>query len=92
MQAVKRKKFNGQEACADNLALTPLPNSQKVYVTGKTPDVRVPMRRIDQSPTVLNGTTRVNPPFMYMTPPAPIPTKMRILTFVGDCRVCVLNG
>ncbi|WOV91266.1 MAG: phosphomethylpyrimidine synthase ThiC [Candidatus Zeuxoniibacter abyssi] len=63
MQAVKRKKFNGQEACADNLALTPLPNSQKVYVTGKTPDVRVPMRRIDQSPTVLNGTTRVNPPF-----------------------------
>ena len=50
MQAVKRKKFNGQEACADNLALTPLPNSQKVYVTGKTPDVRVPMRRIDQSP------------------------------------------
>ena len=45
------------------MALTPLPNSQKVYVTGKTPDVRVPMRRIDQSPTVLNGTTRVNPPF-----------------------------
>ena len=37
MQAVKRKKFNGQEACADNLALTPLPNSQKVYVTVKPP-------------------------------------------------------
>ena len=63
MSALKRKKFNGQEARVDDLALAPLPNSQKIYVTGKTPGVRVPMRKIDQSPTVLKGITRENPPF-----------------------------
>src|SRR6476469_6202526 len=40
-----------------------LPNSQRVYVEGKQPSVRVPFREITQSPSrELDGTLTPNPP------------------------------
>ena len=70
-----RKKFNGKEASADNLALSPLPNSRKIYVSGKNPGVRVPMREISQSPTVMNGVTRPNQPFLVYDTSGPYTDK-----------------
>ena len=43
--------------------IRPFPGSKKIYVTGSRPDLRVPMRRIDQSPTPLaDGSSEPNPP------------------------------
>jgi phosphomethylpyrimidine synthase len=42
-------KFLAVEAEVDHAAITPLPNSRKIYVTGSLPDVRVPMREISLS-------------------------------------------
>ena len=41
---------------------TPLPGSRKVYVTGSRPDLRVPMRVVDQSPTTGSFGDEPNPP------------------------------
>jgi len=43
----------------------PFPNSRKIYVNGRRPDVRVPMREIDQTDT--HGGTDVQP-----NPPIPV--------------------
>ena len=41
----------------------PIAGSQKIYVTGSRPDIRVPMREIRQSPTPLaDGKFEDNPP------------------------------
>jgi phosphomethylpyrimidine synthase len=42
-------KFLAVEAEVDHAAITPLPNSRKIYVNGSQPDVRVPMREISLS-------------------------------------------
>ncbi|HRK33910.1 MAG TPA: phosphomethylpyrimidine synthase ThiC, partial [Candidatus Hydrogenedentes bacterium] len=35
----------------DVITRTPFPNSRKVYIEGSSPDIRVPMREVQQSPT-----------------------------------------
>ncbi len=40
----------------------PFPSSRKVYVEGSRPDIRVPMREIEQSPTPGNFGAEENPP------------------------------
>lgn len=40
----------------ENLKTRPLPNSRKVYVTGSREDIRVPMRAISQSDSLVGGT------------------------------------
>ncbi|OOZ37668.1 phosphomethylpyrimidine synthase ThiC [Solemya velesiana gill symbiont] len=40
----------------------PFPNSRKIYVEGSRPDIRVPMREIQQSPTLINDGQEENPP------------------------------
>ncbi len=43
--------------------LDPFPNSKKIYIIGSRPDIRVPMREITLSDTVLeNGKREINPP------------------------------
>jgi phosphomethylpyrimidine synthase len=43
--------------------LQPFPASEKIYVTGSRPDLRVPLRRITLSPTRdFDGTLTANPP------------------------------
>ncbi|MDE5610969.1 MAG: phosphomethylpyrimidine synthase ThiC, partial [Odoribacter sp.] len=40
-----------------NITTEPLPGSEKIYVQGSRPDLKVPMRKIKLSPTIdLNGT------------------------------------
>ncbi len=41
--------FLAAQAEVDSAAVTPLPNSRKIYVTGSRPDLRVPMREISLS-------------------------------------------
>jgi len=42
-------KFLAATAHVDDAAVKPLPSSEKVYVTGSRPDLRVPMRAVSQS-------------------------------------------
>ena len=46
------------------ISTDPLPGSRKIYVEGSRPDLRVPMREIDQSPTRQSGdgSLKDNPP------------------------------
>ncbi|MFT0548876.1 phosphomethylpyrimidine synthase ThiC [Allopusillimonas ginsengisoli] len=54
--------FSALDATVDTAAITPLPCSRKVYLTGSRPDLRVPFREIsqDDTPTMLGGEK--NPP------------------------------
>jgi phosphomethylpyrimidine synthase len=55
-------KFLSASATVDAAAVTPLPNSRKVYVTGSRPDIRVPMREIHQHDTPASFGAEPNPP------------------------------
>ncbi|KND57071.1 Hydroxymethylpyrimidine phosphate synthase ThiC [Candidatus Paraburkholderia schumanniana] len=61
-------KFLSENAVVDAAAIAPLPNSRKVYVTGSTPDIRVPIREITQSDTPDGFGGEKNPPvYVYDT-------------------------
>ncbi|MFZ9406880.1 MAG: phosphomethylpyrimidine synthase ThiC [Burkholderiaceae bacterium] len=61
-------KFLAATASVDADAITPLPMSRKVHVTGSRPDIRVPMREISQSDTPAGMGAEPNPPiFVYDT-------------------------
>src|SRR5690606_14310536 len=52
----------------DTNAITPFPNSAKVFVAGSRPDIRVPMRAVSQSDTPASFGGEPNPPlFVYDT-------------------------
>jgi phosphomethylpyrimidine synthase len=56
----------------DAASTQPFPNSKKVYITGSRPDIRVPMREISLSETVLeNGVHEINPPVTVYDPSGP---------------------
>lgn len=40
----------------DTLEGTAFPNSKRIYITGTHPGVRVPMREIQLSPTLIGGS------------------------------------
>ncbi|WIX33743.1 phosphomethylpyrimidine synthase ThiC [Salinicola sp. JS01] len=48
---MKSPQFLSDTARVDSAAISPLPASTKIYVTGSRPDIRVPMREIALSPT-----------------------------------------
>ncbi len=61
-------RFISQAAHVDVAAISPLPNSRKVYVRGSRSDIAVPMREITQSDTTTVGGTEINPPlYVYDT-------------------------
>jgi phosphomethylpyrimidine synthase len=61
-------KFISSEAHVDAAAVAPLPNSQKIHVTGSRPDIRVPMREITQADTPTGFGGEKNPPiYVYDT-------------------------
>src|SRR5476651_161922 len=61
-------KFLSNDATVDQAAITPLPNSRKVYVEGSRPDIRVPMREISQADTPASFGFEANPPvYVYDT-------------------------
>ncbi|RMH65126.1 MAG: phosphomethylpyrimidine synthase ThiC [Bacteroidetes bacterium] len=46
----------------------PLPGSSRVYVTGSRPDLRVPMRKVEQAATAASFGAETNPPiYLYDT-------------------------
>ncbi len=55
-------QFVSQNAKVDEASVKPFPRSQKIYVTGSRPDIRVPMREISlfDTPTDMGGEK--NPP------------------------------
>ena len=55
-------RFYARDAQVDAAAITPLPNSRKIYVEGSRPDLRVPMREIAQSETAASFGAEQNPP------------------------------
>ncbi|MCG1040766.1 MULTISPECIES: phosphomethylpyrimidine synthase ThiC [Burkholderiaceae] len=59
---VANPKFLSESARVDDAAVTPLPNSRKIYVTGSRPDLRVPMREISQADTPTGFGGEKNPP------------------------------
>ena len=73
MSQVKKTDFSESQARVDDASIAPLPNSEKIYVTGSRPDMRVPMRKISQDDTptdmALSGkTSEENPPiYVYDT-------------------------
>jgi len=67
-----RAAFTAADAAVDSAAIAPLPRSSKVYVEGSRADLRVPMRRIEQSDTPVFGAPHVHgsePPTLEPNPP-----------------------
>jgi phosphomethylpyrimidine synthase len=57
-------RFFARDAHVDSAAVQPLPSSNKIYVTGSRPDVRVPMREVAQSDTPASFGAEKNPPIV----------------------------
>ncbi|HXF80837.1 MAG TPA: phosphomethylpyrimidine synthase ThiC [Usitatibacter sp.] len=61
-------QFIAAAAHVDDAAVRPLPRSSKVYVAGSRADIRVPMRRIEQTDTPASFGAEKNPPvYVYDT-------------------------
>ena len=54
--------FKAETATVDQAAITPLPKSRKIYVTGSRPDIRVPFRQIEQDDTPTGFGGEANAP------------------------------
>lgn len=52
-----------ETAAVDEASVQPFPNSEKIYVEGSRPDIQVPMREINLTPTPVEGSTPDNPVF-----------------------------
>ncbi|MDA8382072.1 MAG: phosphomethylpyrimidine synthase ThiC [Betaproteobacteria bacterium] len=52
----------GEAATVDQAAIQPLPRSRKIHVDGSRPDIRVPMREIEQTDSATRDGPRRNPP------------------------------
>ena len=61
-------QFLAATASVDQSAIAPFPNSEKVYIAGSRPDIRVPFRKIIQEDTPSQMGAEKNPPlFVYDT-------------------------
>ena len=63
-----KDEFFARDAAVDAAAVAPLPSSRKIYIEGSQPDIRVPMREIQQSDTPASGLSTEgaerNPPLV----------------------------
>ena len=67
-QTKSRETFSAKDARVDVHSVAPLPNSEKIYVTGSRDDMQVPMRKISQAVTPTDMGGEENPPiFVYDT-------------------------
>ncbi|HMW69881.1 MAG TPA: phosphomethylpyrimidine synthase ThiC [Nitrosomonas sp.] len=57
----KLETFTSETAQVDQAAVKPLPNSRKIYISGSSSDIRVPMREISQTDTVTQTGAEKNP-------------------------------
>ena len=64
----KNSDFAAEKALVDKAAIAPLPNSEKIYVSGSRSDIQVPLRKITQDETPTHMGRDDNPPiFAYDT-------------------------
>jgi phosphomethylpyrimidine synthase len=56
------QEFLQQTARLSEEVTRPFPGSRKIYLQGSRPDIRVPMREIEQTPTHINEGVEQNPP------------------------------
>lgn len=62
----KESKVTEPESC--NIKIDPYPASEKIYIEGSRPDIKVPMRKITLSDTPSNFGAKKNPPlYVYDT-------------------------
>ena len=54
--------FLAKTAQLSESVTAPFPASQKIFVTGSRPDIRVPMREVSQTPTRTDRGIEMNPP------------------------------
>ncbi len=54
--------FLSESAAVDCAAIEPLPNSRKIFLQGSRPDIQVPFREINLSPTPTKNGVEENPP------------------------------
>jgi len=67
MSAIPEDFVTKTSALSDEVT-RPFAMSRKVYVEGSRPDLRVPMREVEQTPTEINGGVEENPPiYLYDT-------------------------
>ncbi len=63
-----QSRFIASQAAVDRAAVEPLPRSRKIHVQGSRPDLRVPMRLVEQSDTPASFGAEANPPvYVYDT-------------------------
>jgi phosphomethylpyrimidine synthase len=81
-----------ESAKVDEQSVQPFTRSQKVYVQGSRPDIRVPMREIslDVTPTDFGG--EINAPVWSTTPPARTPTPTSSSTCAKAWAMCARPG
>ena len=58
------KDFLQKTAALSEEVTRPFPNSQKIYITGSRPDIRVGMRQVIQAPTPQAKGAEENPPII----------------------------
>jgi phosphomethylpyrimidine synthase len=61
MSAIPEEFINKTKSLSQEVT-RPFPKSQKIYVQGSRPDIRVPMREISQDPTAASFGAEENPP------------------------------
>ena len=90
-QTKSRETFSAKDARVDVHSVAPLPNSEKIYVSGSRDDMQVPMRKISQAVTPTDMGGEENPPiFVYDTsgaytdPNAEIDIRKGLLALRGD--------
>ncbi len=88
MSAIPEDFVNKTSALSEEVT-RPFAMSKKIYVEGSRPDIRVPMREIEQTDTQINGGVEQNPPiYVYDTsgPYTDPEAEIDLLKGLGDVR------
>ena len=89
------KDFLEKTAALSEEVTRPFPNSQKIYVTGSRPDIRVGMRQVIQAPTPLAQGTEENPPIILYDTSGPYTdpdTKIDLLQGLNAVRLAWIRA
>ena len=69
-KASRRQQRAAAQQFIDSLQGTAFPNSKRIYLSGSQPDIRVPMREIQLSPTTVGGSQ--DRPLLEENEPVPV--------------------
>ena len=89
------KDFLEKTAALSEEVTRPFPNSQKIYVSGSRPDIRVGMRQVIQAPTPLAQGAEENPPIILYDTSGPYTdpdTKIDLLQGLNAVRLAWIRA